>query len=140
MTDLWECMNCGVLRGRDGFGWISCRDLPGARCEPTMSVPVLALVGQPVRGVRAQVRRRWWDAENDPTWVPMWRTLRTVERRTERGEEWVYWTWDREGTTPDGRFDCGYSGNGVEQAEDAARSLDIPTSANLDGAIGLGHG
>lgn len=62
------------------------------------------LVGKPVAGIRALVSRGVPEA-NLP---PMWRTLRSVELRHERGEEWIYVTWEPD--SAGGRYDCGFGG------------------------------
>lgn len=71
--------------------------------------PILDLVGTDVSGIRAQVRTRYdW-----PDWEPKWRTLKSVELKMVKGEQWVYVRWQK-----DGANDCGYSGRHLSVAED----------------------
>ena len=41
---------------------------------------------------------------------PMMRVLTNVEVQTRDGDQWLFWQWRREGSTPWGTSDCGFGG------------------------------
>lgn len=88
-----------------------------------MNTRVLDLVGQPVEGMRAQVRHQYdW-----PDWKPAWRTLKTIELRTIKGVEWVYVTWEPVAQNEMDFRDCGYGGMALSAATDWMLQLESET-------------
>ncbi len=77
--------------------------------ESTHFRRVLDLVDQDVSGRVAQVRTHY----NWSDWQPMWRVLKSVAIGK---NDMVYLWWIPEHDT--GSFDCGYSGRGIELAND----------------------
>lgn len=48
-----------------------------------------------------------------PDSAPMMRVLTNVEVQTRTDEQWLFWQWKRDGSTPWGTADCGFAGNRV---------------------------
>jgi hypothetical protein len=98
----------------------------------TTIVPVVDLIGKPVAGIRAQVRKR----RDGQDWRPMWRTLISFELRHDKGnideggtlpaQDWVYWTWEPDSR---GRYDCGYSGMTLQLAREMNRCIEFEGNA-----------
>ena len=81
-------------------------------------VRVVDLIGQDVSGRRAQVRRRydWSD------WRPVWRVLKSVAM-DKTGMVYLRWI-PEDGAKNMGHIDCGYSGRGIEIADDWTIEMD----------------
>jgi uncharacterized protein DUF3560 len=83
------------------------------------SIPVLELVGVPVYGLRAQVRKHCDDLEIEAKV----RELVQVEIHSRDGVAWVRVSWLPDGS--EGGYDCGFSGMTVEHAQASGWTIPV---------------